>query len=124
MESEEFVNIRKRLEKTQKQMAELLGVSLKAVRSYEQGWRVIPAYAERQLYFLLSRRFTEGNGKSSCWIVKECPEERREQCPAWEFKAGEICWFINGTVCEGTVRKNWQEKMAICKTCDVMALLK
>ncbi|MBU1234119.1 MAG: helix-turn-helix domain-containing protein, partial [Proteobacteria bacterium] len=39
MEKEAFVTIRKKMSRTQKQLAELLGVSLKAIHSYEQGWR-------------------------------------------------------------------------------------
>ncbi|NQT56821.1 MAG: helix-turn-helix domain-containing protein, partial [Desulfobacteraceae bacterium] len=46
MDSEEFLRARKRLGKTQKQLAELLGTALKAVLSYEQGWRTVPAYVE------------------------------------------------------------------------------
>jgi DNA-binding XRE family transcriptional regulator len=36
MDNKEFKNIRKTLNKTQQQMAQLLGVSIKAVHSYEQ----------------------------------------------------------------------------------------
>jgi len=50
LDSEEFLRARKRLGKTQKQLAELLGTSLKAVTSYEQGWRTVPAYVERQVF--------------------------------------------------------------------------
>ena len=39
MNRSEFNRVRKKLDKTQKQMAQLLGVSLKAVHSYEQGGR-------------------------------------------------------------------------------------
>ena len=51
MDSKEFSRFRKRLNKTQKQMAQLLGVSIKAVHSYEQGWRSVPAHVERQMFF-------------------------------------------------------------------------
>ena len=51
MDSKEFCYIRKKLNKTQKQMAQLLGTSVKAVHSYEQGWRKVPAYVERQIFF-------------------------------------------------------------------------
>ena len=44
MDSKEFSYIRQKLNKTQKQMAQLLGTSIKAVTSYEQGWRTVPAY--------------------------------------------------------------------------------
>ena len=54
-----------------------------------------------------------------CWVIKKCPSELKKQCPAWEFQAGRLCWFINGTICEGTVQKNWQEKMKICRGCEV-----
>jgi hypothetical protein len=124
MDSKEFTSIRKKLKKTQKQMAELLGASIKAVHSYEQGWRSVPAYVERQLFFLLSRLYALDKGPLSCWVMKDCPDERKECCPAWEFQAGEMCWFINGTICEGTVQKNWQEKMNICQSCEVLAALK
>jgi DNA-binding transcriptional regulator YiaG len=55
MDSKEFTYIRQNLNKTQKQMAQLLGTSIKAVTSYEQGWRTVPAYVEGQVFFLLSR---------------------------------------------------------------------
>jgi transcriptional regulator with XRE-family HTH domain len=54
MDSNEFKQLRHKLKKTQKQVAQLLGTSLKAVHSYEQGWRPVPAYVERQMFFLIS----------------------------------------------------------------------
>ena len=122
MEKQNFLNARKKLGKTQKQLAELLGASTKAVQGYEQGWRAIPPHVERQIYFLLSRqRDRLSKGPSPCWTIKKCPMSRRRQCPAWEFQAGRLCWFINGTICECKVQKNWQEKMAICRSCEVLA---
>jgi len=76
MESKEFKNFRKRTNKTQPQIAQLLGISLKAVQSYE------------------------------------------------EFKAGDLCWFINGTICDGTVYKDWQKKMKVCRSCEVLKTVK
>ena len=55
MDNKEFICIRKKLNKTQKQMALLLGTSIKAIHSYEQGWRTVPPSAERQMFFLVSR---------------------------------------------------------------------
>ena len=37
MDSEKFTYIRKKPNKTQKEMAEMLAISIKAVHSYEQG---------------------------------------------------------------------------------------
>ena len=123
MDSEMFLQARKKLGKTQKQLAELLGTSLKAVHSYEQGWRLVPAHAERQLFFLLSRMRGHNKGQKMCWVIKKCPSDRKKQCPAWKFHAGRLCWFINGTICEGTVQKSWQEKMKICRSCEVLSSL-
>jgi len=53
MDKNEFSRARFLLGKTQTQMAELLRSSAKAVQSYEQGWRSIPAHVERQVLFLL-----------------------------------------------------------------------
>ena len=119
MKDKEFSALRKKLEKTQKQMAQLLGPSIKAIHSYEQGWRTIPVHVERQLYFLVTRKLRGNKGLKPCWDVHSCPQERREQCPAWEFSTGDLCWFINGTICDGTVHDSWKEKMKLCRTCDV-----
>ena len=119
MERQEFKELRTRLKKTQAQMAQLLGVSLKAVHSYEQGWRKVPAAVERQMYFLAVKQNIKGRKVKACWRIKNCSPEQKTKCPAWEFGAGELCWFINGTICDGTAQKNWKEKMKICRTCEV-----
>jgi DNA-binding XRE family transcriptional regulator len=120
MDRKEFTHFRKSLNKTQKQLAELLGTSLKAVHSYEQGWRAVPGYIERQSLFLVSMKLKTSKWNKSCWTIKKCPLEQRKRCPAWEFQAGDLCWFINGTICEGTVQRNWNEKMSICRSCEVL----
>ena len=119
MQPQEFKTLRKKLKKTQKQMSQLLGVSLKAIHSYEQGWRAIPGHVERQLFYLLDRKSRGKKGQTPCWNILNCPEEKRQQCPAWEFSSGDLCWFINGTICHGTIFKTWKEKFALCRTCDV-----
>jgi DNA-binding XRE family transcriptional regulator len=119
MNNEQFSTLRKALRKTQKQMAQLLGVSIKAIHSYEQGWRSVPVHVERQVYFLLYRKRFGKKDIAPCWAVRSCPQELREQCPAWEFSTGDLCWFINGTICDGIVHASWKEKMKLCRTCDV-----
>lgn len=119
MHRDEFRTIRKQLNKTQKQMAHLLGVSVKAIHSYEQGWRSIPVSVERQLFFLFSRSQADVTKKKNCWTLKNCPPERKKRCPAWEFNSGKLCWFISGTICQGDSQPSWKEKMKICRTCEV-----
>lgn len=121
MNDKEFAVLRKKLVKTQKKLAEMLGTSLKAIHSYEQGWRSIPIHVERQLYFLLAQKRQSLEARKACWTIKKCPPERRQQCPAWEFQAGKFCWFINGTICECVNQSKWQDKMEVCKKCAVFA---
>ena len=120
MEKEEFIAARTKLDKTQKEMSQLLGVSVKAIYSYEQGWRSIPAHAERQVFFLLSRKRGGRKLGKPCWVIKKCAPKRRKQCPAHEYKAGRFCWLVNGTICECKAQKSWKEKMKICRECSVM----
>ena len=119
MDKNEFKSFRNKLDKTQKEMAQLLGTSLKAIHSYEQGWRTIPPAVERQVYFLVSRIQKSVNGNKPCWKIKNCAPVQKKQCPAYEFKSGNLCWFINGTICDGEIHSNWNEKMKICRSCDV-----
>jgi DNA-binding XRE family transcriptional regulator len=119
MNKKEFAKIRNRLGKTQMQLAQLLGVSIKAIQSFEQGWRKIPVHTERQSLLLLALKESHINRTRPCWSVKKCPVETRTNCPAWEFKAGQMCWLINGTICQGKVQKSWAKKMETCKKCEV-----
>ena len=120
MDSKEFKKLRKRLNKLQKQMAQLLGVSIKAVHSYEQSKRNIPANVERQMFFLLSRMDGNPKGRKPCWVIKNCPPTIKAQCPAWEFQSGDICWFVSRTICCSDDRKDWEEKIKFCRSCEVL----
>lgn len=120
MDDKEFKKLREKINKTQKQMAQLLGVSLKAVHSYEQGWRNIPPHVERHMFFLLSKLDKKPEGRKPCWVIKKCPTKTKKQCPAWEFNAGDLCWFINGNICCGNASKDWEEKMKFCRSCEVL----
>ena len=120
MDKKKFAKIRAYLGKTQKQMAQLMGTSAKAIESFEQGWRNITPHIERQMYFLLSKKtIMEGKGSVDCWGIRQCPEHKRQHCPAWEFQCGQLCWFINGTICNGEAQDSWQKKMKMCKQCEV-----
>ncbi len=120
MDKQEFKHFRKRLNKTQKQIAQLLGTSIKAIHSYEQGWRSVPVAVERQIYFLISRTKKAKTSTKNCWVIKKCPTDQKKKCPAWEYHAGKLCWFISGTICAGEDQRNWREKMKICRECEVL----
>lgn len=112
MKKEEFSKLRKKLGKTQKEMAALLSVSKKTVESYEQGLRNIPSNVQRLLYFLLFKlSMNKFDNTKVCWDEKDCPPKIRENCIAWLANEGFFCWFMTGKVCE-------TEKIASCKATD------
>ncbi len=116
MKKEKFVEFRKSLKKTQQEMAWLLGISVKAVRSYEQGWRNIPMHVMRHILFLCYLKNKLDKGTRPCWMVIECHAENKS-CPARMLDAGTLCWFITGTFCEGRPHETWDEKISVCRKC-------
>jgi len=124
MNSKEFLSIRLNLKKTQKEMAELLGTSLRSLQSFEQGWRKIPNEIERQVLYVLVMRSTKEQSLKPCWELENCPLDKKEHCPAWELNSGHLCWFINGTICKGRAYSDWNEKMEFCRECQVFQPIK
>ena len=117
MEGQEFSRLRNLIGKSQKDLAVMLGVSRKAVESYEQGWRRIPAHVERMIYYIIFKF----NSKSllenqPCWEIRSCPEKGREKCPAWISKEGVFCWFISGKLCSAYREKGTD---FYCQKCPV-----
>ncbi|MGZ5547936.1 MAG: transcriptional regulator [Nitrososphaeraceae archaeon] len=86
-------------------MTQLLCVSVKAVQSYEQGWRNIPSYIERQLLLLISLKKTPNRKIKPCWDLKDCAPEWRVKC---------IVWY-----CQGKIQKNWNDKIKLCRECVI-----
>jgi DNA-binding XRE family transcriptional regulator len=117
MTRRKFTAIRAKLQRTQREMAELLGVSLKAVESYEQGWRRIPPNIERILYFLLFKLNKNLFGRRDrCWLDKKCPSAIRTNCPAWITREGLCCWFLTGKMCNAE-KKDRTSKAKNCFDC-------
>lgn len=121
MTNDEFYLARGRLGKTQKQLADLLGISLRTVHSYEQGWRNIPEHTEKRLYFLLIHQNQKHENLTPCWEKKLCHE--KEQCPAYEFGCGHMCWYLCGTLCDCTKDACHKWKIHICKNCGIFQSL-
>jgi len=123
MDAAEFKTYRSEMKKSQLRMAQLLGVSLKAVQGYEQGWRNIPPSIERQVLFLVYQLRVPIGERKTCWETKKCHHQKRAQCPAHEFNLGHLCWFVNGTMCEGMPQKSWAKKIEACRKCEMFKLL-
>jgi transcriptional regulator with XRE-family HTH domain len=122
MDGEAFAKLRQALGKSQRELAALLGVSQKAVESYEQGWRNVPAHVERVLYFLLFKLDDDGAGEGApCWESLSCPEETRSKCVAFVAKEGRFCWFFTGKLCARAAEAGAGGRLGGCYSCPVFS---
>lgn len=113
--------IRSELGLSQRQLADLLGLSPRAVQSWEQGWRTPSSSHERSLLLLLlAHRNGSEFGQLACWDFAPCPRERRQECIAHQCRQGHLCWFLTGTRCQGRRMRTWAEKKVVCGECEFM----
>jgi DNA-binding transcriptional regulator YiaG len=91
--------IRGILGRTQAELAKAMGLSVKAVQSYEQGWRDVPARVMIQLLILLAlfRRHTMGD--VPCWETRKCNPAHRSRCASFTMGQGQFCWFVGSEHC-------------------------
>lgn len=61
------------------------------------------------------------SSKPPCWDVKDCPTDRRDNCPAYPNE-GSKCWMVTGTMCGGSQQGSFIHKMQKCKACNVYEL--
>jgi hypothetical protein len=116
--------VRQELGRSQKEMAELLGVSAKAVQSYEQGWRHMPPHVEQHVLFqAILHRHPDLRKIPRCWSLNKCSTEIRKRCPSAKLKLPGLCWFITGTLCHGKPGGSWAAKRESCLECKVMESL-
>lgn len=58
----------------------------------------------------------------TCWEFKRCSQK---DCPIYRQDAGEICFAIRNTLCDGKVQGGGFSKfMDTCRTCDFYKLVK
>jgi hypothetical protein len=114
--------VREELGRTQVEMAELLGLSPRAVQSYEQGWRPVPAYVQKLAgLMLLLHRNRQSTDHPACWDLRHCSHERREACAAYQFRAAnDLCWLVTGNASHGKQHDSWEAKFAKCRRCPVL----
>lgn len=111
----ELKGIRRVLGWNQEEMARLLGISCRALQSYEQGWRPLPLRVQQALALLVYLHYRRNNRKPApCWRVRRCPAAERRRCPVHQLRAGDVCWMIAGGRCETN------KSMTTCRACPVM----
>ena len=120
MEAEQLARIRHYLGRSQRDFARLLGISPRTIQSFEQGLRHIPAHIERQaLIYLSLKKISSEDPGIPCWEQNDCKPEWRKNCFAYELRARNFCWAINGTYCHGQYQYTWDQKMDMCRHCPV-----
>ncbi len=124
MTARDFQLTRKTLHKSQSELANLMGLSVRTVQSYEQGARIIPAHVQQLLYLMVSRlsRGTRGR-RSPCWQVRGCDPATKARCVAYLCKAEDICWLVTGTLCHGKPVGTMEAKLRECQKCAVIRRL-
>jgi DNA-binding XRE family transcriptional regulator len=113
--------LRREIGYSQRQMAELLGVSTKAIQSYEQGWRKTPPHVEQMVLLqAILRRHRDLRKIPRCWNLNKCSPAVRRCCPSAKLRTPGFCWFITGTLCHGSPSGSWAAKRERCLQCKVM----
>src|SRR5450830_674686 len=92
-------NIRRIMDRTQKEMAAAFGISEKAVQSYEQGWRKVPVRVMILLLVLLALYRKQTMDDVPCWEIRKCSPAQRETCAGFTVGRGQFCWFIGSKNC-------------------------
>jgi len=104
MEKKEFHRLRLILGKTQMQMAQLLGNSLRAVESYEQGWCEIPQHSQLQALFLVAMK-KHSEQVPPCWVIKDFPKGHAISIKAWEYQCGNLAGLSMDPFGKGKIKK-------------------
>ena len=113
--------IRAEMGLSQSELGGLVGISSRAIQSYEQEWRQPSELVERMLLLLLvAHRNGARLSRFRCWEQTECSPDVRERCVAYVARQGHLCWFLTGTVCKGQRQEYWSDKLRLCLDCSFM----
>ncbi len=118
LESERMKKIRAKVGMTQAEVAQALGVSIRAIQSYEQGWREVPTHIMVQMLVLAAAHHTLPDERRSCWDITGCPPERQAKCPCRRTD-GRLCWLVSGRLCSGPSTSGAHDIQG-CMNCPVI----
>jgi DNA-binding XRE family transcriptional regulator len=119
---ERIKQIRGMLGRTQQELASALGMSTKAVQSYEQGWRDAPVRVMIQLLVLLTLYRRQTLDDVPCWEIRKCSAGDRESCPAFTIGQGQFCYMIGADKCRIKAESD-KEHLLPCMECPVVQRL-
>ena len=113
--------IRRSFGKTQREMADMLGISLRALQSYEQNWRTVPPSIEKLAGLLLFCSWRRENTDGvPCWEIMGCSDRMRDRCFAAQNEAGSLCWLVTGNYWRGMKLRSAEAKLEKCRSCPFM----
>ena len=115
-----FRTVRNKLGLSQSALADSLGVSIRAVQSYEQGWRKVPNRTLCQALFLLALKNRSAMTSAPCWKQTGCAKEVRDRCASYLVGKGKFCWVTGSQRCRTTRTRGGETKLA-CLKCPVLA---
>lgn len=82
------------------EVASFLGVSKKAIESYEQGWREIPDRVWKQLITTAAvQKEYPLRIHGRCWETTDCPPSIRDTCYSYRKMHGHFCWLTATNCC-------------------------
>lgn len=108
--------------RTQSELASALGVSPKAVQSYEQGWRDVPIRVLIQLLVLLALYRKRTLDDVPCWELRKCAAAQREKCASFTVGRGQFCWFVGSEDCRPAKDRKANPALP-CMDCPVVKRL-
>ncbi len=115
-QSETVKKIRKKVGMTQAALSKALGVSIRAVQSYEQGWRDVPTHIMVQLLILAAAYHTKKD-RRKCWETMNCSHEAMERCPCYRTD-GMLCWLVTGR--QSAPCRDGANDISACLKCPVV----
>ena len=116
--------IRAEMGLSQSELAGLVGISSRAIQSYEQAWRQPSELVERMLLLLVvAHRNGARLSQCRCWEQTKCSPGVRKRCIAYVARQGHLCWFLTGTMCKGQRQESWSDKLRLCLDCGFMQAL-
>lgn len=113
--------VRSSLGMTQAAVARALGISIRAIQSYEQGWRETPASVMVQLLVLAAAYRSAALDGKPCWEVTGCPAVNLIECPC-RHTGGHLCWLVSGRLCSDPSGSK-QENLQTCLDCRIIRRL-
>ena len=118
---DDICSVRNVLGKSQSELASLTGISLRAIQSYEQGWRPTPPHVQKLVGLLRFFEWRKDAGEPPpCWQIMGWDADLRETCPSYQLDAGSFCWLVTGNACKGRDMGTWENKLAHCMECPAM----